>query len=129
MLKVGDRVVFTNDNGVAFGTEPDKPLHISKVEEVGGELLYSHEPTDTPWYNQHKASYFTLYDEYVKPPKEKLTLKSGDEAEYCYTTFWGNKVYRVKRLKQKITVVDGVVHTITQEDEPAFPVKPEFQLI
>lgn len=55
-FKIGDRVIFTNDNGVVF---PGKTITGIEYWEGYSEPLYFYKPTDTPWFAS-REQHFSL---------------------------------------------------------------------
>ena len=81
-FKVGDRVLFINDNGVVFGSVSDKPLFISSVREEEGTTFYGFEPSSAPWYDRHTDKHFMLYSMYLKNGISEERGKVGYDNAY-----------------------------------------------
>ena len=47
-FNIGDKVIYTNDNGVCFGEKTITDVREISYSETG--YGYKIEPTDTPWY-------------------------------------------------------------------------------
>jgi hypothetical protein len=60
-FKIGERVIFTNSNGVVF-----KDKIVTGIEKVKNGFKYFYSPTNAPWF-----------------PVPESSLKSTFEIEFC----------------------------------------------
>ncbi len=62
-------------------------------------------------------------------PQTDLTLKNGLIAKFAFEDDWGRNVYEIKQNNKIVEIVDvdGVLHSMTKDGEPSFPLKGEFQ--
>lgn len=62
-------------------------------------------------------------------PQTDLTLNNGLVARFSYEDDWNRNVYEIDWKDKTIDVVDvdGVLHSMTKDGEPSYPLKVEFQ--
>ena len=62
-------------------------------------------------------------------PQTNLQLKGGLTAKFVFEDDWGRNVYEIKQNNKIVEIVDvdGVLHSMTKDGEPSFPLKVEFQ--
>ncbi len=62
-------------------------------------------------------------------PQTDLTLKNGLIAKFAFEDDWGRNVYEINQNNKLVEIVDvdGVLHSMTKDGEPSFPLKVEFQ--
>jgi hypothetical protein len=116
---IGDKVDYVNGYGVLF---EDKTIVGFEPTKYG--MRYYISPTKTPWLSEKEAELFPK-GEY----KPNLVLNNGSIAEFIGCSDWCEKLYSITYNENvfKVVLVDGVLHTISDYDEPLTPLKKEFQ--
>ncbi len=62
-------------------------------------------------------------------PQTNLQLKGGLTAKFVFEDDWGRNVYKINWQNKPVEIVDvdGVLHSMTKDGEPSYPLKVEFQ--
>ena len=62
-------------------------------------------------------------------PQEDIKLNNGLIAKFAFEDDWGRNVYEINQNNKLVEIVDvdGVLHSMTKDGEPSFPLKVEFQ--
>ena len=62
-------------------------------------------------------------------PQTDIKLNNGLIAKFAFEDDWGRNVYEIKQNNKIVEIVDvdGVLHSMTKDGEPSFPLKVEFQ--
>ena len=57
----------------------------------------------------------------------KFELNNGKYMHFSHMSFFDNPIFLLEDTKRKLTIVDSVIHTASNDDEPDSPVKEEYQ--
>ncbi|MCT7591523.1 MULTISPECIES: hypothetical protein [Arcobacteraceae] len=120
---IGDKVDFVNDYGVIF---KDHTITNFTLYEFGG-YLYDTDKNDTSWcWKKEKNLHLT--GTYVEPNLD-LELNNGSFAKFSHFDYWDNKVFIIKTEWNSFNAVfiDGVLHSISDHDEPIEPIHNKYQ--
>ncbi|KIM08352.1 MAG: hypothetical protein KU29_04520 [Sulfurovum sp. FS06-10] len=62
-------------------------------------------------------------------PQTDIKLNNGLIAKFAFEDDWGRNVYEINQNNKLVEIVDvdGVLHSMTKDGEPSFPLKVEFQ--
>ena len=122
-FNIGDKVDFVNDYGVIF---KDHTITNFTLYEFGG-YLYDTDKNDTSWFWKREKN-LHLAGTYIEPVLD-LELNNGLVAKFSHFDDWDNKVFTIELEPNSVNVVlvDGVLHSISDYDEPLGILKKEHQ--
>lgn len=122
-FNIGDKVDFVNDYGVIF---KDHTITNFTLYEFGG-YLYDTDKNNTSWFWKREKN-LHLAGTYIEPVLD-LELNNGLVAKFSHFDDWDNKVFTIELEPNSVNVVlvDGVLHSISDYDEPLGILKKEHQ--
>lgn len=122
-FNIGDKVDFVNDYGAIF---KGHTITNFTLYEFGG-YLYDTDKNDTSWCWKREKN-LHISGTYVIPNPD-LVLNNGLIAKFSHFDDWDNRVFTIELESNSVNVVlvDGLLHTISDYDEPLGVLKKEYQ--